>query len=118
MESCVESLLGWQSRLVESELRAGKRADVELPGVLALHHHCPGSGAELNRYLPGSREPTTYGPPKNTTDKGRTGDTCSASELLRHMEPETAFEPSSTRLDAITPSCDPSKWVDDQDRQG
>jgi hypothetical protein len=34
----------------------------------------------------------------NTTDKKRTGNTCSTTELLRHLVPEAGLEPATTSL--------------------
>src|SRR2546430_3375163 len=42
-------------------------------------------------------------PAENTTDKKRTGNTCSTTELLRHLEPETGLEPATTRLGGDNP---------------
>ena len=52
---------------------------------------------------PGSREPTIYGPLKKPTDKRRTGNTCSTTELLRRVVPKAGLEPATTRLGGDNP---------------
>ena len=37
-------------------------------------------------------------PAENTTDKKLTGNTCSTTELLRNVVPETGLEPATTSL--------------------
>ena len=68
--------------------------------------------ADLNRQ---PTVPITHNlrPAEVTTDKKRTGNTCSTTELPRHLEPGAGLEPATTSFGAITQSCDPSLRVVD-----
>jgi hypothetical protein len=78
---------------------------VELPGVLPLHRRML-CGTELNRHC---RVMITHDlrPAKISTDKGRTGNTCSTTELPRHLEPEAGLEPATTRITGDNPILQP-----------
>ena len=54
-----------------------------------------------------------FGPLKEPTDKKRTGNTCSTTELPRHLEPEAGLEPATTRLGGDNPILRPVEMVKD-----
>lgn len=67
---------------------------------------------------PGPREPTIYGPLKEPTDKRRTGNTCSTTELLRRVVPKAGLEPATTRLGGDNPILRPVENAEGWTRDG
>ena len=88
--------------------KAGKKATVELPGVLKV---APPSQAteRICTDIAGSTRTHNLRPAERTTDKRRTGNTCSTAELPRHLEPEAGFEPATTRLGGDNPILRPAE---------
>src|SRR6266478_2354405 len=74
----------------------GAKVDVDCCSVRLSYFHRSGR-ADLNRQ---PTVPITHNlrPAENTTDKKRTGNTCSTTELLRHLVPEAGLEPATTSL--------------------
>jgi len=74
----------------------GAMVDVDCCSIPLSYFHRSGM-ADLNR------EPTVpithnLRPAENTTDKKRTGNTCSTTELPRHLVPGAGVEPATTSL--------------------
>jgi hypothetical protein len=57
-------------------------------------------------------------PAENTTDKKRTRNTCSTTELPRHLEPEAGLEPATTRLGGDNPILRPVENAEGWTRDG
>lgn len=72
----------------------GAMVDVDCCSIPLSYFHRSGR-ADLNRQ---PTVPITHNlrPAENPTDKKRTGNTCSTTELLRHLEPEAGLEPATT----------------------
>jgi hypothetical protein len=83
-----------------SEMRkvSGQEAmvDVDCCSIRLSYFH-RSRRADLNRQ---PTVPITHNlrPAKKATDKRRTGNTCSTTELLRHLVPEAGLEPATTSL--------------------
>src|SRR6266568_2417587 len=79
----------------------GAMMDVDCCSIRLSYFHLSGR-ADLNRQ---PTVPITHNlrPAEFTTDKRRTGNTCSTTELPRHLEPEAGLEPATTRLGGDNP---------------
>ena len=83
-------------------MKAGKKATVELPGMLKAAPP-PQATDRICTGIAGSTRTHNLRPAENTTDKKRTGNTCSTTELPRHLEPGAGLEPATTRLGGDNP---------------
>ena len=81
---------------------ADKKATVELPGVLRV---APPSQAtdRIRTGIAGFTRTHNLRPAEKPTDKRRTGNTCSTTELLRRVVPKAGLEPATTRLGGDNP---------------
>ena len=89
-------------------MKAGKKATVELPGVLKVAPP-PRATDRIYTGIAGFTRTHNLRPAEITTDKKRTGNTCSTAELLRRvctrpiLEPEAGLEPATKRLGGDNP---------------